>query len=173
MVIQQKVAKYTCGKRTARLSIKIKKEIRQTIDAFLDGGYKLPTRLYNGKEIENWSYWENVKTGAKSNKNMFREYSAGGAWEPVTKAYYYGWAAAVSFSVMRDGKPFHIGYISGINEELRKGIVEESEKWKGKVAELSAMEVERLNGGFSLRHGKIVNWREDKKAEDCDFSQIE
>ena len=95
-------------------------EIEQTIDAFLDGDYKLPTRLYSGKEIENWQYYENIKTGEKVNENKFSEYVAGAPWEPVTKPYFNGWASAVSFSVMKDGKPYHIGWISGITDELKK-----------------------------------------------------
>lgn len=172
IVITRANSKPEPGKRTARKTLKVKMEIEQTIDAFLDGDYKLPTRLYSGKEIENWPYWENIKTGEKSNKNMYFEYCHGAPWEPVTKPYYNGWASAVSFSVYKEGKPVHIGWISGITDELKSGIVDNTEEWKNKVAELTAMEVEHIDGGFSLRHGKIVRWREDKNAEECSFDQI-
>lgn len=172
IVITRANSKPEPGKRTARKTLKVKMEIEQTIDAFLDGGYKLPTRLYSGKEIENWPYWENIKTGEKSNKNMYFEYCHGAPWEPVTKPYYNGWASAVSFSVYKEGKPVHIGWISGITDELKSGVVDNTDEWKNKVAELTAMEVEHIDGGFSLRHGKIVRWREDKSAEECSFDQI-
>lgn len=172
IVITRANSKPEPGKRTARKTLKVKMEIEQTIDAFLDGDYKLPTRLYTGKEITTWSFWENVKTGERINKNMYFEYSQGGPWEPVTKPYYNGWASAVSFSVYKEGKPVHIGWISGITDELKKGIVDNTEEWKNKVAELTAMEVEHIDGGFSLRHGKIVRWRDDKNAEECSFDQI-
>lgn len=174
IVITRQDSKPEPGKRTARKTLKVKMEIEQTIDAFLDGDYKFPTRLYSGKEIENWSYWENIKTGEKSSDNHYQEYVAGAPWEPVTKPYFNGWASAVSFSVMKDGKPYHIGWISGITDELKKDIID-SEKRKtliGKVAELTAMEIEKTNGVYTLRHGKIAKWRSDKSKEDCEFSQI-
>ena len=172
MVIQNKIAKYTCGKRTARLSIKVKKELAQTIDVFLDGDYKPPTRLYTGKDASIWNYYENVKTGEKVNDNMYAEYAAGGPWEPVTKAYYNGWAAAVSISLMKDGKPVHIGYISGIPDSMKEGIIKTPEEYKNKVYEVTCMEVERISNQYSLRHAKFVAPRPDKSYLDCDFSQI-
>lgn len=172
MVIQRKSAKYLCGKRKAWESIKIKKEIEQTIDVFLDGAYKEPTMNYNGKEIETWPYWVNEKTGERSDKNKYPEYIHGETWTPVTKPYYFGWASAVSISVMREGKPFHLAWISGITDEMKKDIISNPEKYKNKVYEITCMEVEKIDGKYSLRHGKIVAPRPDKSAEDCDFSQI-
>ncbi len=172
IVITRASSKPEPGKRTARKTLKVKMEIEQTIDAFLDGNYKRPTRLYTGKEIMVWPYWENLKTGEKSDKNMYKEYDAGLPWEPVTKSYYNGWASAVSFSVYKDNKLVHIGWISGITDDLKKEIISNPEKWKNKVAELTAMEIEHIDGNFSLRHGRIVKWREDKNATDCTFDQI-
>jgi hypothetical protein len=103
---------------------------------------------------------------------MYKEYDAGLPWEPVTKSYYNGWASAVSFSVYKDNKLVHIGWISGITDDLKKEIISNPEKWKNKVAELTAMEIEHIDGNFSLRHGRIVKWREDKNAIDCTFDQI-
>lgn len=173
VVIQRKGALYLQGKRKAWDSIKVKKSIAQTIDAFLDGSYKLPTREYNGKLIESWNYWENAKTGERSNQNMYLEYRDGQPWEPVTKAYFYNWASAVSISVMKDGAPFHIGWISGIPDQMKEEIITKNDDYRGQVYEISAMEVEQTQpGSYSLRHGKFVGPRPDKRAEDCDFSQI-
>lgn len=172
IVITRKDCQYMPGKRTARMTLKMKKEINETIDAFLDGNYKSATKDYNGKEIEQWNYWINEKTGEKVCECKFNEYINGEAWSPITKAYFYGWASAVSFSVMKNGESIHICWISGITDELKRLIVEENQQLIGKVAELTAMEVEHIDNEYSLRHGKIVCWRDDKKAEDCDFSQI-
>ena len=175
IVITKKDALYAPGKRTARMTLKMKKEITSTIDAFLDGDYKPATKDYKGKEIETWSYWINNRTGEKSNECKFLNYTNGEPWEPVTKAYFYGWASAVSLSVMKDGTPVRVAWISGITDELKKGIVEQPEKWKNKVVELTCMEVEQsseMECGYSLRHGKIVCFRDDKPFEDCDFDQI-
>ena len=172
VVITQKDSKPAPGKRTARKTLKVKMEIEQTIDVFIDGEYKLPTRIYSGKEITTWSFWENTKTGKKYNTSMYNEYCSGVPLEPITKPYYYGWASAVSISVMKDGKPFHIGWISGITDEIKAGIVTEPEKYKNKVFEITCMEIEKINGNYSLRHAKIVQERKDKSYEDCSFEQI-
>ena len=103
---------------------------------------------------------------------MCADYCAGAPIEPVTKPYYYGWASAVSISVMKDGKPFHIGWISGIPDSMKSGIVNEPEKYKNKVFEITAMEIEHTKSGYSLRHAKIVQERKDKSYEDCSFEQI-
>ena len=172
VVITQKDSKPAPGKRTARKTLKVKMEIEQTIDVFIDGEYKLPTRIYSGKEITTWNFWENTKTGEKYNTSMYNEYCSGVPLEPITKPYYYGWASAVSISVMKDGKPFRIGWISGITDEMKAGIVKEPEKYKNKVFEITAMEIEHTKSGYSLRHAKIVQERKDKSYEDCSFEQI-
>lgn len=173
IVITKEDCKYLCGKRTARVTLKMKKELEETIDAFYDGHYREATKAYTGKEIENWQYWINSKTGEHSTHCMYPEYLRGEAWEPVTKSYFYGWASAISFSVMRDGKPFPVGFISGITEDVRQGVIENPEEWIGRVAVLNAMEAERISGGFSLRHARLMEWRDDKTAEECLYSQIE
>lgn len=176
VVITKKDSFADPGKRPARKTLKIKQEINETIDAFLDGDYKPASKEYKGKELSSWNYWINLKTNQKVCECKYEEYLNGEPCEPITKAYYYGWAGAVSFSVMKNGKPCHIGYISGITDLLRREIVENPEKWKNKVFEITAMEVEKSNNstsGYSLRHGKIVQERPDKSYLDCDFSQID
>ena len=73
---------------------------------------------------------------------------------------------------MKDGKPLHLAWISGVTDQLKQGIVTSPEKWVGKVAELTAMQVECISGEYTLRHGKIERWRDDKRPDDCDFSQV-
>lgn len=172
VVITQKDSVPAPGKRTARKTLKVKMEIEQTLDVFLDGRYKAPTREYTGKEIPTWPFWENIKTGEKFNKSMYAEYCAGSPIEPITKPYYYGWASSISISVMRDGKPYHIGYISGVSDEIKRDIVLKNDEYKNRVYEVTAMEVENINGQYSLRHAKFVQERKDKSYTDCTFDQI-
>lgn len=171
MVLYRKDGLPAPGKRTARKTLKIKTEIEMTIDAFVDGDYKPAKRLSDTRFPQAWEYWQNEKTLEKINKNMFNAQAAGETWVPITKAYYYGWASAISFSVMKDGKPVHVAYISGIPDEIKRDIVFNPEKLKNKVAELTAMEVEKDTK--CLRHGRIVTWREDKNFNDCTYDQIE
>ena len=69
---------YEPGKRPSKTTLKIKKELKQTIDCFFTGVGSAPTKLYTGKEIETWKYWEHQMTGEKINAEMYKEYKAGG-----------------------------------------------------------------------------------------------
>ena len=160
------------GKRTARKTLKCKMEIEETIDAFVDGNYKESTVEYNGKMIDTWTYWMNTKTGEKFNKNMYKEYVNGEPIIAITKGFYNGWASAISFSVMKNGEPKHIAWISGIDENIKEKIVTNPKELVGKVAALNCMEVECIEGEYSLRHPRIDNWREDKTYTDCEWLQI-
>ena len=172
IVITRKTCKYLCGKRTARETLKMKKELEDTIDAFIDGDYRMADKEYKGNSPETWSYWINLKTGEKVSKNKFSEYICGEPWIPVKETFFRNWASAISFSVMKDGKPYKIGYISGIPNSMKEEITKENNDLVGKVYSLSAMEIQHINGNYTLRHGKILNARPDKRPEDCEFSQI-
>lgn len=174
MVLTRKGSKPEPGKRTARKTLKVKMEIENHIDAFIDGNYKPASMEYHGDFLSSWSYWINNKTGEVFNDNLFKEYTSGEPLIPITKAFYHGWASAISISVLKDSKPFHIGWISGITDELKEGIVYNPKEWINKVVEISAMEIEKdKNGNPTLRHGKIVSFRDDKNWQECDYSQIE
>lgn len=172
MVITRRNSTPDPGKRPARKTLKCKLEIEQTIDAFLDGDYKPPTKEYTGKQIEIWNYWLNERTGEKLEGNYIGAYTNGEPIIPITKPYFLGYAGSLSFSVMKDGKPEHIGYISGVSDEMKKGIVQEPEKWVNKVFELTCMELEHIGKSYSMRHARIVKERPDKTPEQCEWSQI-
>ena len=160
------------GKRTARKTLKCKMEIEETIDAFVDGNYKESTVEYNGKMIDTWTYWMNTKTGEKFNKNMYKEYVNGEPIIAITKGFYNGWASAISFSVMKGNDPVHICWISGIDESIKEKIVTNPKELIGKVAAITCMEVEHIDGEYSLRHPRIDTWRSDKAYKDCEWTQI-
>jgi hypothetical protein len=160
------------GKRTARKTLKCKMEVEETIDAFVDGNYKESTVEYNGKMIDTWTYWMNTKTGEKFNKNMYKEYVNGEPIIAITKGFYNGWASAISFSVMKGNDPVHICWISGIDESIKEKIVTNPKELIGKVAAITCMEVEHIDGEYSLRHPRIDTWRNDKAYKDCEWTQI-
>lgn len=173
MVLYRKNGLVEPNKRTARKSLKCKLEIEEKIDAFIDGEYKEPTREYTGKTpLEEWQYWLNLKTGEKFTVNKFIEYTKGEPIIPITRLYALGYAGAISFSVMKEGKPVRIGWISGVPDTMRAAIVQNPESVVGKVYSLTAMEIEPCGDFYSLRHGKIDCERSDKRPEDCEWSQI-
>lgn len=171
IVLTHKDYPYQENKRTARKTLKLKKELEETVDVFLTGRYKKPTREYQGKELESWQYWINEKTGERSLGDLSTRVSSD-IFTPVTKAYFYSWAGSVEIAVVRDNKIFPIGWISNLTEEVKKGIVDDPKEWKGKVAELQAMEIERHTGEPTIRHGRIIRFRDDKNLEDCTYDQL-
>lgn len=165
------------GKRTARKTLKCKMEVEETIDVFLTGIYKTAVKEYKGiTSLENYNYWENVKTGEIFTTNKYKEYLNGEAYEPVSRHYALNYAGSVQIAVMRNGEICPVGYISSITDDMRAGIVKEPEKYKGKVFELTCMEIEKnanTDAGYTFRHAKFVCPRPEKSYLDCDFSQID
>ena len=169
VVLTKKSNPYEFGKRTARNTLKLKKELQETIDVFLTGKYKEATMLYTGKELESWEYWYNELTEEKYKGKALVERVDNGSMVPVTRLWFNNWAGAVEIATILDGKVVPIGWISGVNDDVRKGIVENPDSYKGKVVELQAMEIDHSGPTPTLRHAKIVNWRTDKDWKSCEW----
>lgn len=153
-------------KRTpARQTIKVKKEINQTIDCFFTGKYTAPTRKYEGKEIETWPYWVNSITGEKIEGEKFLDYYNGAPIEPVTKPFFNGWAGSLEIGLVKGDKAVPIGYLSNLTEEIKAN----PESYKGKVIEVSCMEIQETGG---LRHAKMLGFREDLTVRDCTWEKV-
>ena len=165
MVIMRGDAKVYFKRTPARVSLKIKKELTETIDCFVIGA-NAPTRLYNGKEIENWKYWEDCRTGELHNKVMYKEYAEGAAIEPVTKNYFNKWAGSLKLGLMKNGEEIYFGDLSGLTEE----ILSNWREYVGKVVEVGGMEIDKESG--HIRHPRFMKWREDKTKQECDWSQV-
>ena len=177
MVIINENAPYTPGKRSTKTSLKIKKEVQETIDCVIMGA-NAPSKQYNGKEIQTWTYWfdetENEFITAqqyldKYHLNVYAAYVEGAPVKPVTKNWFYGWAGSLKLGLYDNGKLVHVGDLSGITDEMK-------ENWKdyvGTVVEISCMEIsENQQGGKGFRHPKLINIRKDKEAKDCLMEQI-
>lgn len=182
VVITHKDGLYEPGKRPSKTTLKIKKELKQTIDCFFTGIGSAPTKEYTGKEIETWKYWQHQMTGVKIEAEMYKEYKAGCPLIPVTKGYYHGWAGSLEIAVFRhkvgsqckingvvyeDTEVFPIGWLSGLPDEMKA----DPNKFAFKPIEVTAMEYDALN--HSLRHGKMVGWRKDLTLNDCTFDKLE
>lgn len=170
-VLKRLDGKYEQGKRTARKSIKVKKEIANDIDCFTTGKYKPATIEYTGKEIREWTYWQNTRTGEKYNAHMYDEWSGGATIMPITKLHYFGWAGAIELAVYRNGVEVPVAWISNVTEEIKRGIVEDNANWTHRVCKVQAMMIEKDTK--ALRHGKIMEWRnDDKDWRACDGHEL-
>ena len=177
IVITYEEAKYEPGKRSSKISLKVKKELQDTVDCIVIGANP-PTRAYNGKEIETWEYWFNdlgnekilaSEYFAKNHETIYKLYAEGGAVVPVTKNWFYGWAGSWKLGAYKNGIRVQIGSLSGLTDEQK-------ENWRdyvGKVVEVSAMETsENQEGGKGLRHPKLISIREDVAPEECTYERI-
>ena len=155
-------------KRTpARQTIKIKKEINHTIDCFFTGHFTRPTKIYTGREVESWKYWVNSKTDERLPEGEhYTDYWKYGLIEPVTKGYYYDWAASLEIGVVKEDKVVPIGLLSNLTEEIKSN----PDKYKGRCIEVSCMEV--MEGTNGLRHAKMIDFRDDLTIKDCTWDKV-
>lgn len=182
IVITHEDGKYEPGKRPSKTTLKIKKELKQTIDCFFTGRGSAPTHIYTGKEIETWKFWENIITGDKIEGEMFLDYKNGASIQPVTKGYFYGWYGSLEIAVLRskpgsrcvirgteyaDTEVFPIGWLSGLTDEMKA----DPNKFAFLPIEVTAMEYNSTD--HTLRHGKMVGWRKDLALADCSFDKLE
>lgn len=165
VVITKKGTCYQPGKRPARQTLKVKKELHETIDCFFTGHATAPTKEYTGKEIETWQYWLNERTGEKLNGEYYKEYFNGAPLIPITKPYFNGWAGSLEIGVIKNDKVVPIGYLSGLSDEIKANYKD----YKGKVIEVGAMEVLETGG---LRHAKMLNFRPDLTIKECTWEKI-
>lgn len=165
MVITRAGAPYQPDKRPSKDCQKVKKELAENIDCFFTGRASAPTRIYSGKEIETWKYWEDVRTGERIEGEMFKEYQLGGLIEPVTKPYFHNWAGSLEIGVMKNGEVRPIGFLSGLTDEIKANYKD----YKDRCIEVAAMEVLPTGG---IRHGKFMRFRDDLNCADCTWSKI-
>lgn len=177
VVITRGNSHYLPGKRTNKDTLKIKKELQDTLDCVIIGANP-PTKISGTKEAETWEWWfdESIDKKVlaseyleKNHKSIYEFYTEGGTVYPVTKAWFYGWAGSLKLGLYYKDKLIHVGDLSGINEEVRQN-------WKeyiGKVAEISCMEIsEDKNGSKGFRHPRLISWRTDKDLKECTLEQI-
>ena len=182
VVITHKDGLYEPGKRPSKTTLKIKKELKQTIDCFFTGVGSAPTHLYTGKEIETWQFWESQITGERIFGDHYKDYKTGASIVPVTKGHFYGWCGSMGIAVLKhkvgshckingvvydDTEVYPIGWLSGLPDEMKA----DPEKYAFKPIEVTAMEWDAIN--HTLRHGKMVGWREDLSISDCTLEKID
>lgn len=173
IVIQDAFGVPEPDKRPAWKSLKIKKEIFQDIDVFCSG-VEPATREYTGDHLEDWKYWENVKSGEKFYGDKLNEFNAGHMWEPVTKNYYYGWPGSILCSVWKDGQQVQVCKVSGITEEIKESLTSNINNYLYKPMRITGMEfsTNQKNDEISIRHPKFMGFRDDISDKDCTYDKL-
>ena len=184
IVITQENALYEPGKRPSKTTMKIKKELKQTLDCFFTGKATPPSKDYQGKEIENWQYWVDQDTDERLpvGNHYYEAFMDGKRYIPVTKPYYLHYAGSLEIGLVKpaDGRCritpdsewvdglniVPIGYLSGLTDEIKMNYKD----YAGRVIEVGAMEITPDTGG--LRHAKMLGWRDDKTWQECTLDQL-
>lgn len=165
IVLVKKTATVAPGKRTAWKTIKVKRELDHHIDCFFTGRAKKATRLYTGKELDSWKYWENTKNDKLLPiGDWCKEYDAGQSIEPVTKNYYMGIPGSLEIGVMDKGEIRPIGFLSGLEDDVKANYAD----YAMKPIEVTCM---MFTPDGNLRHAKLVRMRDDIPIEDCTFEK--
>ena len=168
MVIMRKDAPVYFKRTPARVSFKVKQELRQSIDCFFTGRASAPTKDYNGKEIESWQYWIDQDTDERLplGNYYYDAFMNGKRYIPVTKPYYLHYAGSLEIGcVDKDGNVVPIGFLSGLTDEIKMNYKD----YEKRVIEVGAME---LNDTGGLRHAKMLGWRPDKTWRECSIEQL-
>ena len=171
MVIMRKDAPVYFKRTPARVSLKIKKELRESIDCFLTGRATAPTQLYTGKNPESWTLWVNTVTNERLpvGEHYYDLEHNGLPIIPVTKPYYYGWAGSLEIAVLDGDKEVSLGYISGLPDEVKMNYKD----YTHIVVEIGGMQFDKKSN--RLRHGKVIRFRtpDEKIWSDCTYDQLE
>lgn len=164
LVLRKKDSIWDCGKRPAWQTIKIKQFVEVDLVCI---GTEPATKLYTGKEIETWPYWEN-KDGEKES-GLFYNFED---YTPITKPYFYGWPGAIDIGAYNDnGKLIKLGTVSsGLTDKDKENLFKNPEEYIGAVVTLGGMSLD--NQEKTVRHPKFKSWRFDKNAKECLISEV-
>ena len=170
VVLTLKNAIVNPGSRTAWKTLKIKKELSEDADVFMTGQMKLPEKYYTGKEIFNWTYWMNEKTGEMLEGRHYKNYLDGATLIAVTKPFFYGWPGSVEIAVLNDKhERVSVGWLSGLTDEIKTDFIQNNANYVDRVCKVQAMETTE---DFKLRHAKFMGFRDDITIEDCTLDKI-
>lgn len=174
-VCYKKNAIYIPGKRGPHTwdSLKVKQEISNDTDALITST-EPPTRLYTGKEIGAWQYWQNTRTGELVQGNYFGEYQQGKTYEPVTKNFFFNLPGAIYTSVYDNNHNLiPLCKVAGLTDEFKEQLRDNFDEWYLCPITLGGMMVSTAGEGISIRHPYIKSIRrEDLSPDDCTLSKI-
>lgn len=137
---------YMPGKRPMWNQIKVKQEME---DDVVITGFEEANRVYSGKNLESWPYWENDV--------------------PVTENHYRGLIGSISIGKYNEeGVLTTYGSVTGLTDELRKDMTLNQHKYLGTVIKIKAMEKSE-HGVY--RHANFMSLHPDKNPKECKVNE--
>lgn len=147
-VLKRLDSQYMMGKKPMWQWMKIKQQDDADLVII---GFEPPKKVYTGKDVNNWPYWEEDEQGDQI---------------PVTKFHHMGWIGSIVFGAYVNGVMTRICTASGFPESVRKDMTENPDKYLNKVARVDYMEL--TSDGYP-RHPVFKNMHEDKQPEECEW----
>lgn len=177
VVCYKKDSIYVPGKRGPHAwdTLKVKQEIQDSVDCFV---YEqvAPEKYYTGKQLKEWMFWEDAKSGKRLLGYGYNDYLDGANIFPVTKNYFYGWCGSLGLGVYdKKGNIYPLCKISHLTDEEREDIKKNyDEKWHLRPVSIRGMMIsQNQKGEFSIRHPIIEAWRDgDINIKDCTLQKI-
>ena len=175
MVIKAKDGIYEPGKRP---TTNLKAKQVDFADVIIIGFTK-PNEDYEGKEIENWQYWEQFgyedeEYNCFKQGNYYLDYLEDKLHiRPVTKAFFMNWynARIRVGAYDENGNLREIGVIhSGISDEMKKDMSTNPSDYLNKVAKIQCMSLDKKEK--TIRHGFYKGKHPDKNPTECTIKDI-
>lgn len=160
------------GKRTAHKTCKVKREISNDIDAFIIG-VEPATQNYTGKELGNWQFWQDTRTGEKLVGDYFGAYQSGHSLIPITKNWFYSYPGAIIVGVYdANGEIYSLCRVAGLTDDFKTELRDNFDKWYMCPVSIGGMALSNSNG-LSIRHPHLNSIRlGDIDPADCTLSKI-
>lgn len=159
-------------KRTAHKTLKIKQELEQLIDCFIIGKEDA-VKVYTGKELGTWPYWEDSRTGEKLLGEYFGEYQTGRSIIPISKGWYYQWPGAIEVGVYdNENNIYKLCKVAGLTEEFKTELRDHFDEWYMCPVTIGGMMLSEAQG-LSVRHPYLKSIRKDDiDPKDCTLKKI-
>ena len=160
------------GKRTAHKTLKVKRELEHLIDCVITG-IEPAVEDYTGKDIGNWMFWRDTRTGEKLNGQLFGEYQIGRSIKPISRGAYMGWPGAIYTSVYNnEGELQKLCKVAGLTDEFKEELKNYFDEWYLCPVTIGGMAISDATG-LSIRHPYLKSIRKgDISPEDCTLSKI-
>ena len=142
LVLKDKYGTYQPGKRPMGVQIKVKASLEDDVVIM---GFNPPIKIYTGKNLESWPYWEEGV--------------------PVTENYHKGLIGSIMIGKYdSQNNLIQVGNVTGIKDSVRVDMTMNPEKYIDQVIVIKAME--KTEDGM-YRHANYKGLHGDKNPFEC------